>query len=395
MAEISKKKVVLTEKEYEVLKRKHEQYKRLFECAFDVIFSFDKNFRIISVSPSVERVLGYKPEELIGRFFPEMEILSPEYLELAFSEISRLFAGDSIEPTIYEFIAKDGKKKIGEVAGAPLIQENKIVGVISVARDITEQKEYQVKLEKESSRLETEIRRRSILQNKIEASECSVNAGLLSASIVHDIKSPLTAILSDIHFVKEKTEGILDLSTHISSIEKGCKDITNTINKLSLLTCSNHEEVKRINLNEIIKETIDMMQSYLKIKGISIEFEESLKHGYVCIAADRLRHVLMNLIRNSCESFNHQLSDNSSKEISIKTFLKPSKYIIEIADTGPGIPGKILPHIFNPFYTYKKKYGSGLGLYMCRNIINQYKGKIYAKNKTNENGAIFTVELLR
>jgi len=139
----------------EALRQSEEKYRLHFESISDVIYSIDSGFRVLRVSPSVERVLGYKPEELVGRPFQELNILTPESLERAFSDSMHVFSGERVVSTEYEFIAKDGTRKFGEVSGAPLYsQEGKVVATISVARDITERKRAEEEVRRYTKQLE-------------------------------------------------------------------------------------------------------------------------------------------------------------------------------------------------------------------------------------------------
>lgn len=122
----------------EMLRESEEKYRLHFDNVSDVIFSIDPDFNLLSISPSVERVLGYRPEELIGKSLRYIDILAPDYLETAISETTRILMGVRITSSVYEFIAKDGSRKFGEVSGAPLIRDNAIVAALCVARDITE-----------------------------------------------------------------------------------------------------------------------------------------------------------------------------------------------------------------------------------------------------------------
>ncbi|MDO9585385.1 MAG: PAS domain S-box protein, partial [Syntrophales bacterium] len=124
----------------EALRANEEKYRLHFENVSDVIFSHDREFRILSVSPSLERVLGYKPEEFIGKSFAELNFISPEYLEKAFSDGMRVFAGEVVLSSIYELIVRDGTRKYGEFSSAPLLRDGQVEAVISVARDITDRK---------------------------------------------------------------------------------------------------------------------------------------------------------------------------------------------------------------------------------------------------------------
>jgi PAS domain S-box-containing protein len=136
----------------ELLTREFEEYKRIeaalheheglyrihFSLSNDVMFHWDNQFRVKSVSPNVERILGYKPEELVGRQFHELNVLDPADLEEAFENATLLLSGGKVYSSIFRFIAKDGAQKFGELREVPIIRDGKVVEVISVAREITE-----------------------------------------------------------------------------------------------------------------------------------------------------------------------------------------------------------------------------------------------------------------
>jgi PAS domain S-box-containing protein len=127
-----------------------EKYRLHFKHVTDVIYSIDPEFKVLTVSPSVESLLGYTPEELIGRPFHELNVLAPEYFEKAFSDIMKVLSGETISSTLYEFISKDQSRKFGEVSGAPMILDNKVAAVVSVARDVTERKRAEKIIKQES-----------------------------------------------------------------------------------------------------------------------------------------------------------------------------------------------------------------------------------------------------
>jgi two-component system, cell cycle sensor histidine kinase and response regulator CckA len=147
----------------ESLREGAEKYRMHFSLANDVMFSYDDQFRILSVSPNVERVLGYKPEELIGGTFQGLHVLHPDYMELAFSNALKVLSGNTVYSSIYAFITKDGSRKFGEVSGVPVIRDGKVVEVITVARDITK------RMDMEKSLQESEERYRITLQSMPDA----------------------------------------------------------------------------------------------------------------------------------------------------------------------------------------------------------------------------------
>lgn len=89
----------------EALKENEEKYRLYFENISDVIYFLDTDFRLLSISPTVEKILGYKPEELIGKQIQEMNVLAPEYLPKAFSNGMWVIAGEIIPPSVYEFLS--------------------------------------------------------------------------------------------------------------------------------------------------------------------------------------------------------------------------------------------------------------------------------------------------
>ena len=103
------------------LKILEEKYRLSFENVKDVIYTIDTDLNLLSISPSVERILGYKPEDFIGRPVSDFgNILTPESFEQAVADISLILKSETIPATIYRFIAKDGTIKYGEVSGSPL-----------------------------------------------------------------------------------------------------------------------------------------------------------------------------------------------------------------------------------------------------------------------------------
>jgi PAS domain S-box-containing protein len=133
--------------EEEALRESEARYRLHFEAVSDVIFSLDPTtFRIIDISPSVEKLMGYKPEELIGRSFWELNILAPEFAEKAASDVMRVLRGERGDPAVYQFITKDGAIGWGEVSGAPLVQDGAVVSIVAVARDVTERKQAEEEL---------------------------------------------------------------------------------------------------------------------------------------------------------------------------------------------------------------------------------------------------------
>jgi PAS domain S-box-containing protein len=124
----------------ETLRESEAKYRLAFESTSDGIFTIDRNFNISSITPNVERQLGYKVEEVINRPIQDLNILTSESLTRAVADVVQVLSGVEVTCAVYEFVAKNGTKKIGEVTGTPIIREGKILGVTAVVRDISERK---------------------------------------------------------------------------------------------------------------------------------------------------------------------------------------------------------------------------------------------------------------
>jgi PAS domain S-box-containing protein len=133
----------------EALRKKEFLLRLHFQEIQDIICLIDPGLRILDISPSVESMLGYKPEELMGRQFHDLNILFPEYLEQAESDITRLFRSEQSPSKDYPLITKDGKKRWGEAILTPMIEDGQIKAVIFVIRDITKRREAEEKLRRE------------------------------------------------------------------------------------------------------------------------------------------------------------------------------------------------------------------------------------------------------
>ena len=147
------KKILDLEMANQEFKELEEKYRLNFENIADVIFSFDTNFKILSMSPSVEKILGYKAQDFIGRPLSELEyILSPQSLELAIHHLGQVFKGSILPPSVYEFIGKDGIRIVGEVSGSPFLRDGKVAGAVCIGRNITRRKKAEDALRESEER---------------------------------------------------------------------------------------------------------------------------------------------------------------------------------------------------------------------------------------------------
>lgn len=114
-----------------------ERYQIHFSLTRDVMYTIDASLRITSVSPSVHTVLGYTPDDLVGKRFTELDVLAPESVQPALENAWKVLSGESRRGDIFAYLAKSGERVYGEVSGVPLYRDGKVESIVSVARDIT------------------------------------------------------------------------------------------------------------------------------------------------------------------------------------------------------------------------------------------------------------------
>jgi PAS domain S-box-containing protein len=133
-----KNQVSALKKSMESMWMDEEKYQLLFSLSNDVLFSYDVNLKVLSVSDNVERLIGFKPEEMVGKYFYDLAILHPEDLSDALEDSLSALTGKIINYNIHRFITKDGKIKFGELSRIPLKRSGKTTELICVARDISD-----------------------------------------------------------------------------------------------------------------------------------------------------------------------------------------------------------------------------------------------------------------
>jgi PAS domain S-box-containing protein len=157
------KKMVDLEAANQELRKLEEEYRLSFENATDIIFVLSEDLQVLTMSPSVGKILGYKPADFIGRNVHDLKIIfSQESLEQGLANIDRILNGSIVTSSVYQFIARDQTIKHIEISGSPLVRNGKIIGIIGIARDITDRK-----LAEEELR-QAERSYRSIFENALE-----------------------------------------------------------------------------------------------------------------------------------------------------------------------------------------------------------------------------------
>jgi PAS domain S-box-containing protein len=349
---------------FQKLQQSEEKYRLHFEHVSDVVFSIDPDFRIISISPSVENAVGYKPEELIGRPLQDLNILAPEYLELAISDGMRVLAGERIASSLYEFITRNGTRKFGEVSGAPLVHGGKVIAIISVARDVTERK----RAEEERKRLEAQL----LQAQKMEA------IGTIAGGVAHNFRNILTVISmnSQILQLKYSADPTLQKIADVLSsyVDRGAKLVSGL---MQFARKRIEKEFHSLNLASVVRETHELIsKSFDKMIEIKVTIPESLP-----IRGDHLglSQALMNLCTNASDAM------PGGGVLNIEARAQGDRAVVMVSDTGYGMDKETREKCLDPFFTTKEvNKGTGLGLSTTYGIVKEHRGEIHVYSELGQ-----------
>jgi signal transduction histidine kinase len=211
----------------------------------------------------------------------------------------------------------------------------------------------------------------------------------LASSISHEIKNPLSAMAMHSEILKNKLE-TLDFQDKnkaqisINTLQNEVKRLNGIIQQFLSLARPSKLKLELININNMVNDVITLIQQQAQEQNIKINTNLQMKLDTIYGEENQLKQVLLNLILNAFAV----MPDGGTLDIQTKS--KNHKFSIEISDSGYGIPKKIQSKIFDLYFTTKKD-GGGIGLSICKNILEAHEGKIYFKSKINK-GTTFILE---
>jgi signal transduction histidine kinase len=219
--------------------------------------------------------------------------------------------------------------------------------------------------------------------------------GELFATVVHDVRGPLTTIqliCEDIldEFTKENKISGDFLNSNVAGIQKATKKINQLIEHLRNYSRNDKGEVEENkNIVELIDNSLFLVKQKIKKFGIKVILNNENSDIDIICYPNQFEQMLMNLISNACDS----MKNAAKKNLTISSFFKNNFLEITIQDTGEGIPQENMPKIFQSFYTTKPKgEGTGLGLSIVKNIVSEHSGEVLLNSKVGE-GTAFIIKL--
>ncbi len=235
----------------------------------------------------------------------------------------------------------------------------------------------------------------SIIRRRGDRHARQIAMDAMAASIVHEIKQPLASIISNANagrrWLKRETPDLNEAYSTFDSIVKGGQRMDEIVDGVRSMFRKGAHGLKMFDVNELVRETITMVHLDLRTQRISVTTD--LGDSLPPLLGDRgqLQQVFLNLISNAIEAMS-SVTDRA-RDLRIRSFLvqESSEVAITVENSGIGIEGESGYHIFEPFFTTKST-GTGVGLTICRVIVEAHGGSLQASAK-KPCGAVFQVTL--
>ncbi|MDO9555945.1 MAG: PAS domain S-box protein [Atribacterota bacterium] len=356
----------------------------------DVIIVLDLNGVILFVNPAHTKILGWKPEERIGKSFDEFgESIKAEDIEKFMELMGELIEKGHVEPIESIVRTKDGREVPMSVTySLTKDDEGNPAYIIASLRDITELKLVEEKLRCFSEELELKVKERTKelkeAQGQLIQSEKFSIIGELAAGVAHEVRNPLATISLIAQHLEKKVTDNYQIEK-LKAIQRNIDRIDKIVYGLLNFSHPPRSNFAYHNVNEIL-DRLSFLEN-LPSENIKVIKKYETKLPQAWFNPDRLEQVFLNLIFNAMRAMK-----NGGKLYITTSFDSTRKgIIIKFEDMGAGISEENLKNIFNPFFTTYKE-GTGLGLSICQNIINEHKGNISVESKLGK-GTTFTIFL--
>ncbi len=363
-----------------------EKYRLLIDKSLTGIFVY-RDDKILFANSHFSEILGYSSQDIIGKSIWELihERDRPKVRDL----VSRSKV-ENLSDLHYEcrLVRGDGKTIWADVASSVADYEGKPAVLVNVY-NITERKEAEEKRGELS-----ELARKQ--EEQLIHSTRLAELGEMAASISHELNQPLTGIRNfarNAFYMIEKSAGSPeDVKSNLRLISEQVDRASKIINQMRELTRRSERLFASVNINSILRESIDFLMPQMKLSGVKVTL--ALFEDLPEIMGDRIRleQVFLNLLTNARQA----LEEVAERSLLVKTYFNAGSDLpvaIEISDSGKGFTSEEAKNLFAPFFTTKKTgHGTGLGLSISLSIIRDHKGKIEAVGDPGK-GATFTVRL--
>jgi len=342
----------------------------IVESSDDAIISKDLNGIVSSWNQSAERILGYKAEEIIGK---SINLLIPPELQQQEVEILRkLRAGERIEHFETVRVTKYGDRLDVSLTVSPVKDRyGKITGAAKILRDVTQQKK---------------------LEMALHTTERLASVGRLAATVAHEINNPLEAVLNSVYLAQHQPDISEETRAYLDLADKELVRVAHIAQQTLGFYRDNSQPVS-LDLQTVIADVITIYEGKLRCKFLHLE--KRIQPGVTVVTLQgELKQILSNLLANAIDAS----TERGRIILTCRTFQKPcgaDGVRITIADNGTGISPANQQKLFAPFFTTKRTVGTGLGLWITKDLLERHGGSIRLRSSTGagHSGTVISIFL--
>ncbi|WP_207461842.1 PAS domain-containing sensor histidine kinase [Azospirillum sp. SYSU D00513] len=375
------------------LREREARLASILETVPEAIIVIDERGAIESFSPAAERLFGYKAEEVTGR---NVDMLMPSPYREQHDRYMSNYLGSGVRKIIGIGRVVSGRRSDGSVFPMELaVGEVNLAGrpmFTGFVRDLTE-------------RQATEKRMQELQSELLHVSRVSA-MGQMSATLAHELNQPLTAV---INYVKATGRLLERLGGQTAGGQEGGPDgavvakVRETMDKAASQAARAGQIIRRLrnfvekghperrpeSLNKVVEEASALALVGAKESNVRVRMNLLPDDPSVLIDKIQVQQVLLNLVRNAVEA----MAACDRRELTIATAQDPDTaglLRVTVSDTGPGLAPEVAAQLFQPFVTTKQK-GMGLGLSICRSIIDAHGGSLWQERTSDGTAFHFTV----
>ncbi len=333
----------------------------------DAIVSKDLNGVVTSWNKAAERMFGYKAEEIVGR--PITTIIPQELHGDEPRILAKIRAGERIEHFETVRVRKDGERIDVSLTISPIKdQRGKIIGAAKIVRDITQRKRMEAAL---------------------HVSERLASVGRLAATVAHEINNPLEAVTNFIYLAKHHPGLPEKVERYLTCADQELGRVAH-IAQQTLGFYRDNSRPASLSVAEVIEDVVALYERKFKYKALKVEKRIQPNLTVVALQGE-LKQVLSNLIGNAIDASR----ENGRIIISARASRYPRCGVrITVADTGSGMSEEHKRRIFTPFFSTKKDVGTGLGLWITKDLLEKKQGHIrFRSSNSAPSGTVMRIFL--
>ncbi len=366
------------------LKESEERYRNLIESVPFSIVLIDQQGTLIYCNPAIEKLLGYRRDELIGIEFKNLPAINPKYVPILLNRFQKVLKGEILAPLEMELYKKD-EQSIWIRYQSTLVKLGDNVLLQTIINDITEQKNADLLIEEEIIKLKELDQIRTDLISRVS----------------HELKTPLVSVCgasellldSYIEEFKGDTKELLEM------IEKGGKRLKYLVDNLVDIT---RIEYKKLELkkdtndfSQVIRDCMKELKYLIKKRELNLELD-LMDDLFLEFDRVRIEQVILNLLSNAIKN------TPPNGKIIVKSLKKDDCAELLISDNGIGLTKEEKNKLFTRFGKIERYgnglehidiQGTGLGLYISKEIIDLHEGQIWAKSAGRDKGSTFAIKL--